>query len=437
MKQWWLTPTLEFMGGERKWVVDFGTHATNRYKKRAIAPEMVAATIREVSRQILTSPEKQKIFVIDEEFSYGIICAHYEYSDYTFISIVTVILNPFWWLTDNEIREHHTKKYGDEIEIIRKKKIDIPKIEISNPVSAVNIPTIITEKKLKRKYEKKNGQTKEFWACPEALKEGKVRELRIVFINNIAYAEYIDDGTIRFIDGEIFKEKSRIVYLFPAYGEQISQAERQQRLRLERKIQGLCEECGGELDREVENEEAIYYCSTCLKESNEYKARWRQKMFLLGICPQCGERPLKLGIGLCHECNEKNKQVVKASREAAAAEGLCILCKKVDVIKEGHGKKTCNACRDKISERSTELNQERKRKMGICIHNRCRKPAIPGSDFCEKHRPADAITIVVPAIIRTNAVLKNKKMAGKCLHKYCRGQALPGSDYCEKHQQKG
>jgi len=77
--------------------------------------------------------------------------------------------------------------------------------------------------------------------------------------------------------------------------------------------------------------------------------------------------------GKCKTC--LNREWAKRAREKALSQGLCVNCK-VNPVREG--KKTCQECCDKISNR----HKERQKKLKNMCHTCLIRPVIEGKNTC-------------------------------------------------------
>lgn len=136
--------------------------------------------------------------------------------------------------------------------------------------------------------------------------------------------------------------------------------EQKARLRAERKANGLCTRCGGELDNPSK--------TTCFK-CREYQKDRRAKFLMLGICPVCGKERIYGDEKMCITCTNKHREIDRAKREnneklkeakriygrklvkSRKEQGLCPRCGK---RKMTEGFQTCALCRYRITENSRE-----------------------------------------------------------------------------------
>ncbi len=109
----------------------------------------------------------------------------------------------------------------------------------------------------------------------------------------------------------------------------LTNKERRIRLWNERRIAGLCLQCGKHY-----SEETTARCKKCLEKSKVVKRTRKTK----GLCPTCGTKSPPLGRATCERCSVQNKNryftlkakglCVQCCAPAASNSTLCIKCKK-------------------------------------------------------------------------------------------------------------
>ena len=132
------------------------------------------------------------------------------------------------------------------------------------------------------------------------------------------------------------------------------------KVRAERKANGLCTRCGGNLDDPQKS--TCFHCREYLKER-------RAKFLLLGICPVCGKERICGEEKMCISCADKHREKDRIKREnneqlkeskriygralvkSRKEQGLCPRCGKRKMTK---GFQTCALCRYRVTEKSRE-----------------------------------------------------------------------------------
>lgn len=109
-------------------------------------------------------------------------------------------------------------------------------------------------------------------------------------------------------------------------------------LRFERKIKGLCPDCGKERDRDE-----FYMCSKC----SEMNKRRRQRFKDSGMCVRCGKPAVK-GKTQCERCGNIALVESKARYEAKRERGICTAC---GMRRPAPKKTMCEICLAKMAER--------------------------------------------------------------------------------------
>ena len=172
----------------------------------------------------------------------------------------------------------------------------------------------------------------------------------------------------------------------------------QKRLLEKRKANGLCIDCGTELDRDGVR------CIKCNTKHNEESKADRKWYIENGICPRCMKNTLFGDENMCPECsaemyeinmnsrerlgrehyNEVHKEWSKRTHHEMIERGICTRCRK---RKADYGYKTCGICRGKIRnyKRMKYGKQDRSEryKQGLCYF--CDNPIKDGYKVCEKH----------------------------------------------------
>lgn len=119
-------------------------------------------------------------------------------------------------------------------------------------------------------------------------------------------------------------------------------------LRKERAAAGLCTNCGGTLDTDGR------MCSACREKCRTKKTESVQWYRSNGICPLCKKVEIFSNENMCPECRAKYNSYQDArywakkdgiQRYERAAYGLCYICGK-PLDREG---KACKACSDKAA----------------------------------------------------------------------------------------
>lgn len=111
-------------------------------------------------------------------------------------------------------------------------------------------------------------------------------------------------------------------------------------LRFERKIKGLCPDCGKERDQDE-----FYRCSKC----SEMNKRRRQRFKNSGMCVRCGKPAVK-GKTLCERCENIKLVESKAAYKAKRERGICTAC---GMRRPAPKKTMCEICLAKMAERQT------------------------------------------------------------------------------------
>ena len=115
-------------------------------------------------------------------------------------------------------------------------------------------------------------------------------------------------------------------------------------VRFERKLKGLCPECGKVSDRE-----GYYRCSKCSEQSkrrNERKAK-------AGICVRCS-KPASEGKTLCKECAERNHAVMRRVYAEKRERRICARCGRRTAFRN-HA--YCDECLEINAERQREYRK--------------------------------------------------------------------------------
>ena len=172
----------------------------------------------------------------------------------------------------------------------------------------------------------------------------------------------------------------------------------QRRLLENRKTNGLCIDCGTELDRDGVR---CVKCNTKHNEKNKADRKWYIEN---GICPVCRDNFLFGDEKVCLECgaskyaetmksrerlgrehyNEVHKEWSKRTHHEMIQKGICTRCRK---RKADYGYKTCGICRDKGRKykrvKYGKPDRSERYKQGLCYF--CDNPIKDGYKVCEKH----------------------------------------------------
>ena len=172
----------------------------------------------------------------------------------------------------------------------------------------------------------------------------------------------------------------------------------QRRLLENRKTNGLCIDCGTELDRDGVR------CVKCNTKHNEKNNDGRKWYRYNGICPRCRKNTLFGDENMCPECsaemyeinmnsrerlgrehyNEVHKEWSKRTHHEMIERGICTRCRK---RKADYGYKTCGICRDKGRKykrvKYGKPDRSERYKQGLCYF--CDNPIKDGYKVCEKH----------------------------------------------------
>ena len=172
----------------------------------------------------------------------------------------------------------------------------------------------------------------------------------------------------------------------------------QKRLLEKRKTNGLCIDCGTELDRDGVR---CVKCNTKHNEKNNADRKWYIEN---GICPVCRDNFLFGDEKVCLECGASKYAETMKSRERLGKEhynkvhrewskrthhemiqkGICTRCRK---RKADYGYKTCGICREKGRKykrvKYGKPDRSERCKHGLCYF--CDNPIKDGYKVCEKH----------------------------------------------------
>ena len=172
----------------------------------------------------------------------------------------------------------------------------------------------------------------------------------------------------------------------------------QRRLLENRKTNGLCIDCGTELDRDGVR---CVKCNTKHNEKNNADRKWYIEN---GICPVCRDNFLFGDEKVCLECgaskyaetmksrerlgrehyNEVHKEWSKRTHHEMIQKGICTRCRK---RKADYGYKTCGICREKGRKykrvKYGKPDRSERYKKGLCYF--CDNPIKDGYKVCEKH----------------------------------------------------
>ena len=172
----------------------------------------------------------------------------------------------------------------------------------------------------------------------------------------------------------------------------------QKRLLEKRKANGLCIDCGTELDRDGVR---CVKCNTKHNEKNNADRKWYIEN---GICPVCRDNFLFGDEKVCLECGASKYAETMKSRERLGKEhynkvhrewskrthhemiqkGICTRCRK---RKADYGYKTCGICREKGRKykrlKYGKPDRSERYKHGLCYF--CDNPIKDGYKVCEKH----------------------------------------------------
>ena len=170
------------------------------------------------------------------------------------------------------------------------------------------------------------------------------------------------------------------------------------RLLENRKTNGLCIDCGTELDRDGVR---CVKCNTKHNEKNNADRKWYIEN---GICPVCRDNFLFGDEKVCLECgaskyaetmksrerlgrehyNEVHKEWSKRTHHEMIQKGICTRCRK---RKADYGYKTCGICREKGRKykrvKYGKPDRSERYKHGLCYF--CDNPIKDGYKVCEKH----------------------------------------------------
>lgn len=172
----------------------------------------------------------------------------------------------------------------------------------------------------------------------------------------------------------------------------------QKRLLERRKANGLCIDCGIELDRDGVR---CIECNTKHNEKNKADRKWYREN---GICPRCRKNTLFGDENMCPECSAEMYEISMNSRERLGREhynsvhaewsrkthakrielGICTRCGK---RKADYGLKTCGICRNKDKEyrqaKYGKPDRSERYEQGLCYF--CDNPIKGTYRVCEKH----------------------------------------------------
>ena len=172
----------------------------------------------------------------------------------------------------------------------------------------------------------------------------------------------------------------------------------QRRLLESRMTNGLCIDCGTELDRDGVR------CIKCNTKHNEESKADRKWYIENGICPRCMKNTLFGDENMCPECsaemyeinmnsrerlgrehyNEVHKEWSKRTHHEMIERGICTRCRK---RKADYGYKTCGICREKGRKykrvKYGKPDRSERYKQGLCYF--CDNPIKDGYKVCEKH----------------------------------------------------
>ena len=172
----------------------------------------------------------------------------------------------------------------------------------------------------------------------------------------------------------------------------------QRRLLENRKANGLCIDCGTELDRDGVR---CVKCNTKHNEKNNADRKWYIEN---GICPVCRDNFLFGDEKVCLECgaskyaetmksrerlgrehyNEVHKEWSKRTHHEMIEKGICTRCRK---RKADYGYKTCGICREKGRKykrvKYRKPDRSERYKQGLCYF--CDNPVKDRYRVCEKH----------------------------------------------------
>ena len=172
----------------------------------------------------------------------------------------------------------------------------------------------------------------------------------------------------------------------------------QKRLLEKRKANGLCIDCGTELDRDGVR---CVKCNTKHNEKNNADRKWYIEN---GICPVCRDNFLFGDEKVCLECgaskyaetmksrerlgrehyNEVHKEWSKRTHHEMIERGICTRCRK---RKADYGYKTGGGGREKIRNykriKYGKPYRSERYKQGLCYF--CDNPIKDGYKVCEKH----------------------------------------------------
>ena len=141
--------------------------------------------------------------------------------------------------------------------------------------------------------------------------------------------------------------------------------QRDERLRAERKSQGLCIGCGKNPPSEKSHgTRPTAYCAECrsriAKKQYGKKKELYKEAKLLGKCVSCGGEPLP-GKARCGPCLEKRNKNQAALQEARISEGVCVRCGKHPF---SQGSANCLQCLLKLTSIQHFGNQKHWRELG-------------------------------------------------------------------------
>lgn len=172
----------------------------------------------------------------------------------------------------------------------------------------------------------------------------------------------------------------------------------QKRLLERRKTNGLCIDCGIELDRDGVR---CVKCNTKHNEKNKADRKWYREN---GICPRCRKNTLFGDEKECIECratkyentinsrerlgrehyNEVHKEWSKRTHHEMIERGICTRCRKRNA---DYGYKTCGICRGKIRNykriKYRKPDRRERYEQGLCYF--CDNPIKDRYRVCEKH----------------------------------------------------
>ena len=124
------------------------------------------------------------------------------------------------------------------------------------------------------------------------------------------------------------------------------------RLRNERKANGLCAQCGTKLDR------IGRYCKKCNTSGNINKHKRCLKLYAIGLCTTCAE-PLDRDGWFCSRCANNLKLRARVRDTERRLKGLCVQC---GAWADGYS--YCQRCRDMRMERYYSKKKAKEEKRG-------------------------------------------------------------------------